>query len=339
MGVFGVKSGAKAWSDAPQRNDFKSDGLQTIGAGDKSEFFQGEALGDTLNKVADPNWIDASKKMRTVGNNQLDKDAFMTLLLTQMKNQDPTNPLKSHEMAAQLAQFTSLEKLTNINEGIDKLNTNKNPAQNFEALSFIGKSVMTDSSRLNRASINEMHDLNFNMAGDAIKADIQIKDEAGNVIRNLSMNNLSKGKNSFPWNGMMDDGTPAPTGEYTFEVSARASNNSKVHVETKMEGLVTGVNFTPRGPQVMVGKQAINLSDVKTISDPKANEPATLPLKTLQNGEVTPQTTQMKPETTKDGVKKAKLAQGNINDLSMTQDFINKLSKEGAEAGMGHEGG
>lgn len=342
MGVFDVKTGVKTWSDSLQRTDHKPDGRQVVSATEKNELFQGEDLGTTLNKVADPNWVDPSKKMRTVGNNQLDKDAFMKLLLTQMKNQDPTNPLKSHEMAAQLAQFTSLEKLTNIDSGIEKMNSAKNPAQNFDALSFIGKSVLTDSSKVTRGSVNEMHDLSFKLAGDATNADIQVKDAAGNVVRKLNMNNLKSGKNTFTWNGVMDDGTPAPQGEYTFDVTARSSNGSKIHVETKMEGVVTGVNFTSRGPQVMVGKQAIDLSEIKTITDPKLSSQER-PLETLQNGPVPipPQSnaTVVKPEEDKNGAKKAKLSQGNINDMAMTQDFINKLSKEGAKAGMGHEDG
>ncbi len=341
MGVFDVKSGAKTWSDAPRVNDFKSDGRETMSATDKNERFQGEDLGDTLNKVADPNWIDSSKKLRTVGNAELDKDAFMTLLLTQMKNQDPTNPLKSHEMAAQLAQFTSLEKLSNIDSGIEKLNTAKNPAQNFEALSFIGKSVLTDSSKVSRSTVNEMHDLNFKLASDAVTADIEVSDAAGNIVRKLSTNNLKTGSNTFSWNGVMDDGTAAPQGEYSFKVTAVGSNGSKIHAETKMEGVVTGVNFTAKGPQVMVGKNAISLSDIKTISDPRLQAPTNqLESQGQSKGPlpIGPQT-QVKPQEDKDGAKRAKLAQGNINDMAMTQEFINKLSEEGAQAGMGHEGG
>src|SRR5689334_11359839 len=111
--MIGVKTGTQTWSNSPQRTDWKSDGAQNISAIDKANHMPEDSVGDMLNKVADPNYVDQSKKMRTVGNNQLGKDAFMSLLLTQMKNQDPTNPLKSHEMAAQLAQFTSLEKLNN----------------------------------------------------------------------------------------------------------------------------------------------------------------------------------------------------------------------------------
>ena len=341
MSVFGVKTGAKAWSEAPQKTDFKSDGRQSISASDKAQLFDGQDLGETLNKVADPNYVDTSKKLRTVGNNQLDKDAFMSLLLTQMKNQDPTNPLKSHEMAAQLAQFTSLEKLTNIDSGIEKLNTAKDPSKNFDALSFIGKSVVTDSSELNHSNVNEMHDLNFKLAGTAVKADIQVKDAGGNVVRNLSMNNLASGKNTFNWNGVMDDGTPAPVGDYTFSVTAKSSNGSKIHTETRFEGVVTGVNFTSKGPQVMVGKQVIDLADVKTISDPKLMNQQKSDLMPQQKGPLPIPNTQgqVKPEEGKSGSKAAKLSQGNINDLAMTQGLINKLSQEGAKAGMGNEGG
>jgi len=312
-----------------------------MSASDKESLFQGESIGDTLNKVADPNWVDPSKKMRAVGNPKLDKDAFMTLLLTQMKNQDPTNPMKSHEMAAQLAQFTSLEKLSNIDSGIEKLNTQKNPAQNFEALNFIGKKVVTDSSTVTHASPTEMHDLDFNLAGDALKAEIRVKDKDGNVIRNLSASNLKAGKNSFNWNGLMDDGTAAPVGDYSFEVAARSSNDAKIFVETRTEGVVTGVNFTSKGPQVMVGKRVINMADIKSISDPRLSEEEAQKIKPQNQGPLPiPQAkASVKPETQTDGVKKAKLSQGNINDLAMTQGMINKLNDEGAKAGMGNEGG
>ncbi|MCB0407056.1 MAG: hypothetical protein KDD34_02565, partial [Bdellovibrionales bacterium] len=119
--MISIPGKTKTWSDSQQQVDFRSDNRQTVSASDREKLLGDQNLGEVLNKVADPNWVDPAKQMRTTGNNQMDKDAFLKLLLTQMKNQDPTTPLDSHEMAAQLAQFTSLEKLTNISDGIDSL--------------------------------------------------------------------------------------------------------------------------------------------------------------------------------------------------------------------------
>lgn len=266
--MISVKGGTQTWSTSPQRVDFKSDGSQSISASDKEKYFDGENVGDTANKIADPNYIDESKKMRAVGNNALGKDAFMNLLLTQMKNQDPTNPMKSHEMAAQLAQFTSLEKLNNINDGINNLRKDNQPDHNFQALAFIGRTVTMDNSKIMRNDEAETHELRFMLPADAQKAAIQVKDANGNVIRTMEMKNLKAGPISANWNGKTEEGATAPKGDYSLAVEAFGSNGKKLYVQTKADGIVTGVNFTAHGAQLMVGKQAINMSDVKSISDP-----------------------------------------------------------------------
>src|SRR5262249_54408689 len=162
--------------DAPQQSSLKPDTNRNISSSDQQKYFGGdENVGDTLNKIADPGWVDTSKKMRTVGKSELGKDAFMTLLLTQMKNQDPTNPLKSHEMAAQLAQFTSLEKLTNINEAVDGLRKDGKAQDNFQALGFLGKTIMTDNSAVSHAEAEESHVIRFTLPQDAPKVTMQIK--------------------------------------------------------------------------------------------------------------------------------------------------------------------
>ncbi len=335
--MIGVKGGTKTWSDAQQRTDFKSDNTSNVSAADKEKFFGGEDIGDTLNKVADPNFVNESKKMRTHGNNQLGKDAFMTLLLTQMKNQDPTNPLKSHEMAAQLAQFTSLEKLQGINDGIEGLRKDAQPNQNFDALAFIGKAVTTDNSKIARVEADARHDIGFTLPSDAQKFSMQIKDAAGNVIRTLESKAIKAGKQEMNWNGLTDEGSPAPIGDYTVSFEAVASNGRKLHVETKTEGIISGVNFTPKGPQLMVGKQVISMSDVKTISDPSAQQPnmntPKMPIDQLLPQFEGPKKVEVKPQTQTDGAKRARLSQGSLEGAAMEQGLINKLNKEGAKAG------
>lgn len=338
--MIGVKGGTQTWSTAPQQSSLKADNTQSISATDRDRFFQEDNLGETLNKVADPNYVDTSKKMRTVGNAELGKDAFMTLLLTQMKNQDPTNPLKSHEMAAQLAQFTQLEKLTNIDSGISALRKDGQPNMNFQALAFIGKTITTDNSKVSRTEAEAVHDIRFTLPADAQDMKMVVKDANGEPVRNLEFRNLKTGKNELQWNGMTDEGAKAPPGEYSISFEATGSNGRKLFVETKTEGVISGVNFTPKGPQLMVGKQVVNMADVKSISESQPMSmqtigvPSSTPVSTAAPHQG-PKKAEVKPENKPDAEKRAKLSKGNLNDAAMAQGLINQLNKTGAKAGMG----
>jgi flagellar basal-body rod modification protein FlgD len=357
-----VKTGTQTWSKNPQPGIRHSENVHYNSALDEGKVQnQGEDVGEILNKVADPNYVNPAKKMRTVGNAELGKDAFMNLLLTQMKSQDPTNPLKSHEMAAQLAQFTSLEKLTNIESGIDKLRTESKPDKNFEALALIGKSVVTDSTKISRTDTKSTHDLKFRLAADAQKGTVTIKDAKGNVVRTLTFNNLKKGKNDLTWNGQYEDGTQAPIGDYTMDIEARASNGNKIFAQMKSEGVITGINFTGHGPQVLIGKDAIDMSEIKSISESNAQEnetvpgipnpgfaqhpialppqfggsPSGSPIPSAENATPIPvakhEKPMVKPETKPDGAKRSRMAQGSVTDAKMPGSLYKQLLKQGVD--------
>lgn len=332
--MISVKGGTKTWSEATQQSSLKSDGMKMISSTEKDDQFGGEDIGAVLNKLSDPNWVDPAKKARQVGKNQLDKDAFLNLLLTQMKNQDPTNPMKSHEMAAQLAQFTSLEKLTGINDGIENLTKAQTPNQNFEALNFIGKIVSGDGAKILRTSQEDGHDIKFSLMNDAQTAKLNIKDETGMVVRTLTVNTLKAGKNEVYWNGTLEDGTQARPGEYSVEIDAVGSNGAKLHAETKFEGKITGVNITAGGPVLMLGKQQISMADVTKIIDPSLMQPTSEVLKPQVDDQSKGQTNprpQVKPEA---GKSTPAAGAGNLQEIAMSQGLINNLQKEGAKAGM-----
>lgn len=359
-----VKLGTQAWSKTPQPGIQHTDNVHHSSAfAEEKVTGQGENIGDVLNRVADPNYVSQTHKRRTVGNPELGKDAFMSLLLTQMKSQDPTNPMKSHEMAAQLAQFTSLEKLTNIESAINKLRTDSKPDKNFEALQLIGKTVVTDSTKITRADQKTPSDLKFSLAADAIKATVSIKDAKGNIVRTLTFNNLKKGKNDVSWNGQFEDGTQAPLGDYTLDVEARNSSGAKIFAQMKSQGTITGVNFTSHGPQVLIGKEAIDIADIKSISDNAAKEgapapgiptpgfaknaislPASLggtasPIPSAENIMPLPvakhEKPTVKPETKSDGAKRSRLAQGSLTDAQMPGSLYKQLENAGAGEGEG----
>lgn len=269
MAMVNVKQGTRTWSPAEQTSALKADKAQTLSTPDQERALGGENLGDVLNKVADANWVDPAKS-RKVGNSQLDKDAFLKLMLAQMKNQDPTKPMESHEMAAQLAQFTSLEQLNNINSTLEGMKQSQAPAVGYQALNFIGKRVAGDSSKISRAAGDTKHDVSFQLLGDATKVKLTVKDAEGKPVKTLEFGNLKKGENSAQWNGVSGDGTAARPGEYRVTIEATGPTGQKVYAKTEFDGKITGVNYTSQGPVLLVGTQTVKLQDVKKIIEDSA---------------------------------------------------------------------
>jgi flagellar basal-body rod modification protein FlgD len=334
MGVMSVKRGTQAFSNAEQSTISKSDRTNAVGADEFAKMFGEQSVGDIANKVVDPNWIDPTKKLRTTGDNSMGKDAFLKLMLTQMKNQDPTNPMQSHEMAAQLAQFTSLEQLNNINSTLESMKNSQTPNANFQALAFIGKKVTGDSSKVTRTAGDTRHSFNFDLLGDAAKVKVTVKDAAGTSIRELELNNLRKGQNSIEWNGLMDDGMPARAGEYKFTVEALGPNGAKVWAKTGFEGRITGLNYGSDGPVLMVGNQSIKMSDVKKIEEAGPDEfPPQMAKSELRSGN---KSVTNSPSKVSEEIPPAPEAEpgleGNINDVPMSREMMNRVAKAKAKS-------
>lgn len=266
--MISIKGGTKTFSESQQQSSLKSSNVNNISAVDKEKFFDGKEVGDVLNEISDPNWVDPAKARRGVGNSQLDKESFMKLLLTQLQNQDPTNPMESHEMAAQLAQFSSLESLNNINASIQGMNKTQNPQGDFGALGLIGKIVSGDSSKISRASLEDLHEVNFDLKADAKDVEIVIKDSLQQEVRKISLHNLKQGKNSIDWDGVIADGSKARQGEYNVEIQATSNAGTKIHAETRFEGAIDGVKYTAQGPVLMIGNKTVKMKDIKMIKDP-----------------------------------------------------------------------
>ena len=324
--MISVKTGTQTFSQAPQTSSLKSSNVDTISASDKEKYFEGKDLGEVLNKVADPNWVDPSKVARKVGSNELGKEDFLKLLLTQLKNQDPTSPMESHQMAAQLAQFSSLEQLSNINSSIDGLATAQKPAQQFDTLKMIGKSVQGDSSKIYRGDLAAIHDISFTLGQDVESAKMKVKDELGNVVREFDAQGLKKGKNSFTWDGVVDNGSKARPGHYTIEIDSRGKNGNKVHAETKFNGLVTGVNFSPAGPILMMGNQSVKLSDIKSIVDPVTLKASA---KEEEGNKV-----KVSDSKEKSNSVNATVSGGNLDSIAMDRGMMNKMKKKGLNPGI-----
>lgn len=331
MTVMGAKLGTKAFGETVTKPE-SSGGMTNLTSQDLAKL-GGDNIGDVLNKVADPNWVDPSKKMRTAGNANLDKDAFFKLMLTQMKNQDPTNPLKSHEMAAQLANFSSLEQMQNMNTTLSELKAGQQPMENFQALNLIGKAVTGDSAKLTRLKGEKSHDFRFTLPSDAAETQIKVRDSQGTVVRTYTMQNLKAGDNKISWNGEDERGLAQNPGEYDFFVEAKDASGRKLAVKTDFDGVISGVNYSAEGPVLLVGNQTIRWRDVKKITDPglkkndqKINDVTALDLKKEaaagETGKVGNGESKQTPTQSPAGI-------SNIMDsVGLSREMMEKLTKE-----------
>ncbi len=182
----------------------------------------------------------------------LGKDEFFKIMITQMKNQDPTNPYKNEELAAHLAQFTSLEQMLNMNKNLEKLMDSQLPLQKLGAAGLIGKTISTDSSQFAHTE-GKFSELSFDLPVDAAKTKIAVLNDKGEVVRELEKTNLVKGNNKVEWDGKRSNNMLSQTGTYSIRVSAETAEGKSVPISTKKKQEVFGVSFDGKETVLMVG--------------------------------------------------------------------------------------
>ena len=197
----------------------------------------------------------------------LGKDDFLLLLVTQLQNQDPLNPADHTEFTAQLAQFSSLEQLNNVNDNLEELQNYQASTNNSQAVSLLGKEITTNGNFLQLVE-GESIDCDFSLAGDAAKVVVSIYDSTGKFVREIIEKNRPAGRQTLNWDGTNTDGHPVKDGNYTFEVQAVDGNEQKVKVTTFFAGLVDKVTFEKNIPFLISGDQKIALSDVIQVAAP-----------------------------------------------------------------------
>jgi flagellar basal-body rod modification protein FlgD len=167
----------------------------------------------------------------------------------QMKYQDPTSPMDNKQMATQLAQFSSLEQLQNINSSLEKMTeSNTTLAQSLAQMSLPSMIAKTVKANSNAISFNGKDAVNFGyeMPREAKSVRIELKDAAGKVVRAFESPNTptNSGMNSFAWDGKGTDGRVMPSGNYTFVVTAKNASGSDINVAPIIKGKVSGVRYT-----------------------------------------------------------------------------------------------
>jgi flagellar basal-body rod modification protein FlgD len=254
--------------------------------------------------------------------NEMGKDDFIKLMSAQLKHQDPMSPLKNEQMAAQLAQFSALEQMVNVNTNLEKMSAAQRPTDNVLAASLIGKKIMTDSAKFvfQKGAQPEMK---FDLSKDAENLSISIVDSKGEVIRDLELGQMMKGNQALRWDGKNKNNQDALPGEYTFRVTATAPGGTPIIVNTSTAGLVSGVTFENNKAMLMVDGNKIPLEAVGRIeADLPSAAPSAAAAKSLA-----PQTSQASSNS---AVNSSSQKQ-NSGEEKVTQQAKNSLPSELSE--------
>jgi flagellar basal-body rod modification protein FlgD len=167
---------------------------------------------------------------------KLDMNAFLTMFLTQLRYQDPTNPLESYELAAQLAQFSSVEKLTEVNSNMVKLQSYLMSLNNAQMVQMVGKHVVGQAQTL-KVESGKSTSADYQLDVPA-RVGVKIYDESNTLVRTINVGSQAAGKYQVDWDGYNDAGKKVSDGLYTFNLEAVDGNGNQLGIPATVSGLV-----------------------------------------------------------------------------------------------------
>jgi flagellar basal-body rod modification protein FlgD len=197
----------------------------------------------------------------TTSTQSLGKAEFLQMLIAQLKNQDPLNPMDGTEFAAQLAQFSSLEQLMNLNTTLETQSVNQMTLGYAQSVNMIGKTAVANSGNTVTAN-GQAVELNYNLADDAESVTISILDKDGNIVKTWNESAKTAGMNSTTW-----DCSAVKNGDYTYQIYAKDALGASVTAETMVTGVVTAVHFRSNEILVTLNGQEIPLSKIIEIKN------------------------------------------------------------------------
>lgn len=203
--------------------------------------------------------------------NILGKDDFLNLLVTQLRHQDPLSPMESAEFTSQLAQFSSLEQMSNVNTNLELLQLYQASINNSQAVGFIGKTIKALGNSIGVAD-GVADQIHFELAENASAVIAHIYDSHKNLVKTIQPGGLNAGAQSVEWDATNNDGNKVPDGTYTFELIATDTDANPVSATTLITASVSGVSFKDGTTYLLAGNQEIPIGSVFEVMEKVKSE-------------------------------------------------------------------
>jgi flagellar basal-body rod modification protein FlgD len=172
------------------------------------------------------------------------QNRFLTLLVAQLENQDPLNPMENTELTSQLSQMSTVQGIEQLNTTLDSLVANLADTQALQASALIGKTVLVPGSNI--SLVNGEAFAGVNLASPADTVTVNIYDAAGNLVQTQSLGRADAGQLLFSWDGQNGSGTALADGSYSFKVTA-SQNGEVVPAEALQLGMVSALTRQTNG--------------------------------------------------------------------------------------------
>ena len=188
---------------------------------------------------------------------------FLTLLTTQLQNQDPLSPLDTNQFTQQLVQFASVEQQLKTNDQLTTLVSLQQTAQSTQALTFVGKTAVVDGSTATMTNASATWDLSV-PTNSNVK--ISVTNSTGQTVFTGSYAVNAGNNKIFAWDGKGNDGTQWPDGKYKLTATATDTAGNSVAVSTQIQGVVSSVDLTQSPPLLSINGQNYTINQIKSIA-------------------------------------------------------------------------
>ncbi len=197
----------------------------------------------------------------------LGRNAFLTMMLAQLKHQDPLNPLDGTDFSAQLAQFSSLEQMFHMNDNLGSILTSLDAKSNDNIMDYIGKDVLSFDNSLDITE-GRLTDKHYSIDQPA-EIKITIYDANGLPVRNFYPGPTEAGTHQVEWDGFDDQGNLMDDGRYYFQISANNGSGQYIDIEAPLSGQVTGVTYENGRTYLLIDEIMVSPESILKIEQPK----------------------------------------------------------------------
>ena len=222
----------------------------------------------TVSDVSNTSALASAQTNSLMGDTQ---DRFLTLLVTQLQNQDPLNPMDNAEVTSQIAQLSTVNGIQQLNNTLLALSGQMDMSQSLQAASLIGKDILYPGEKIALGSdpdtgAKTATTFGIDLMSDAAKTKVSILDSAGKVVRQYELDPMDAGIYPMTWDGLDSAGAPAPDGAYTVQVSPTDADGQPVSADALTSGHINSIAYTSGGLKLNLALgDKISLLDVRQV--------------------------------------------------------------------------